>query len=139
MKSLLIFDILGAVGMPQASPTRDTHGGSPMTMDDNKGRQSPGMADSQNGQSRNMYSTQEAEEVRFLSENLENCFFTFFHFLGRSTFTTAARPRLSCVNRPHRSNAVLVLVVLPAPRERLSGVLEDRAAHPLAVDPQRER
>lgn len=59
----IIFSLAGAVGMPQASPTRDTHGGSPMTMDDNKGRQSPGMADSQNGQSRNMYSTQESEEV----------------------------------------------------------------------------
>lgn len=33
-------------------------------MDENKSRQSPGMADNQNGQARNMFSTQEAEEVK---------------------------------------------------------------------------
>lgn len=45
-----------------------------MTMDDNKGRQSPGMADSQNGQSRNMYSTQEAEEVSQRNAPIDNSF-----------------------------------------------------------------
>lgn len=55
---------VGAVGMPQASPTRDSHRGSPMTMDDNKGGQTPGMSDNQSGQSRNMFAIQEAEEVR---------------------------------------------------------------------------
>ena len=35
-----------------------------MTMDENKSRQSPGMTDNQSGQSRNMFSQQEAEEVR---------------------------------------------------------------------------
>lgn len=54
----------GAVGIPQASPTRDDNRGSPMKMDESKNRQSPGMADNQNGQSRNMFTMQEAEEVR---------------------------------------------------------------------------
>lgn len=61
------FQFLGAVGIPQASPTRDSHRGSPMTMDDNKGRQSPGMTD--NCQSRNMFSLQEAEEVKRIFKN----------------------------------------------------------------------
>ncbi|CRK97337.1 CLUMA_CG010730, isoform A [Clunio marinus] len=52
-----------AVGIPQASPTRDSHRGSPLTLDENKSRQSPGMTDNQTGQSRNIYSMPEAEEV----------------------------------------------------------------------------
>lgn len=35
-----------------------------MKMDESKNQQSPGMADNQTGQSRNMYTMQEAEEVR---------------------------------------------------------------------------
>lgn len=60
-------------------------------------------------------------------------------FLGRSTFTTAARPRVPGVHSSNRTDAVLVLVVLPAPRERLPSVPQDRTPHPLAVDPQGER
>ncbi|CAH1719545.1 unnamed protein product [Chironomus riparius] len=51
-----------AVGIPQTSPTRDSHRGSPIAMDENKSRQSPGMTE-QSGSSRALYSMQEQEEV----------------------------------------------------------------------------
>jgi hypothetical protein len=75
-----LFICSGAVGIPQASPTRDDNRGSPLKMDENKSRQSPGMADNQTGQSRNMFTMQEAEEV---SEDLmklkKNFNFEFYH------------------------------------------------------------
>ncbi|CAO1404623.1 unnamed protein product [Diamesa hyperborea] len=51
-----------AVGIP-ASPTRDSHRGSPTGMDDNRSRQSPGISDVQSGQSRNHFNNQDTEEV----------------------------------------------------------------------------
>lgn len=60
--------------MPQTSPTRDSHRDSPLTLDENKSRQSPGMTDNQSGQNKNMFSMPEAEEVSSLSKY-------FFHNL----------------------------------------------------------
>jgi hypothetical protein len=55
----------GAVGIPhvEASPTRDSHRGSPTPMDDNRGGQTPGMVDLQSGSSRNLFSLQDQDEV----------------------------------------------------------------------------
>jgi hypothetical protein len=56
----------GAVGgLPQESPTRDSHrdDDASMAMDDSKNRLSPGLTDNQCGQSRNNYSYPETEEV----------------------------------------------------------------------------
>ena len=66
MSSCTFFNIfdLGAVGLAQAgSPTRDSHPGSPLPMDENKNRQSPCMTDPQSGASRAMFSMTEQEEV----------------------------------------------------------------------------
>lgn len=65
MLKVIIIIILGAVELPQTSPNRNSHRGSPIAMDENKSRTSPGLTE-QSGSSRALYSIQEQEEVCFI-------------------------------------------------------------------------
>lgn len=138
---IIFWNISGAVGIPQASPTRDSHRGSPMMMDENKSRQSPGMADNQSGQSRNMFSQQEVEEVkrhqlkRFAIDKTNQK----RSISGRSVVTATFGTRLSCVYSTYRSNAIMVLGLLSTSGECLSSISQDRSAHSLTINSQGKR
>lgn len=112
-----------------------------MMMDENKSRQSPGMADNQSGQSRNMFSQQEVEEVkrhqlkRFAIDKTNQK----RSISGRSVVTATFGTRLSCVYSTYRSNAIMVLGLLSTSGECLSSVSQDRPAHPLTINSQGKR
>lgn len=91
------FLVSGPVGNNQQSPTRDSHRGSPLTLDENKSRQSPGMADNQNGQSRNMFALQEDEEVS-RGSSLKLSEFSNWRFCFRRSDNSSSSPSLSAIS-----------------------------------------